>query len=55
MTHDLFESPIRQGKVRNGIFWYQYRNGVININGEKFIFYPIKEAVQLWRKKNPKK
>ena len=50
----LFDNPIRMGKVRNGVNWEQYRNGVINIAGQKYSGYSIKEAVALWRKQNKK-
>lgn len=49
---DLFENPISKTKVRNGIFAYKYKNGVINIEGEKYIFYSIKDAIKNWRGKN---
>jgi hypothetical protein len=50
---DLFDTPIRSGKIRNGVYYHQYRNGVINIMGEKYLYYSIKEAVSRWRKKKP--
>jgi len=50
---DLFESPISATKVRNNVTAYRYRNGVINIAGAKYQFYPIKEAIRLWRHNNP--
>jgi len=50
---DLFDSPIKSGKVRNHVYYHKYRNGVITINGEKYLLYTITEAVRLWRKKNP--
>lgn len=50
---DLFINPIARGKVRKGIFWYKYPNGCININGNKYYFYSIKQAVKLWRNNNP--
>jgi len=52
---DLFNTPIRSGKIRNGVYYHQYRNGIINIQGEKYSFYTIKEAVSIWRKKHPLK
>jgi len=54
LTVDLFATPIRSGKVRDGVYYHQYRNGVINIMGEKYLYYSIKEAVSLYRKKHPK-
>lgn len=50
---DLFDTPLRSGKVRKGVYYHQYRNGIINIMGEKFSGYSIKDAVMIWRKKNP--
>ena len=49
---DLFSTPISKTKVRNGIYAYKYPNGVININGEKYIGYSIKDAIRIWRSKN---
>lgn len=48
----LFEQPISKTKVRVGIYAYKYSNGCININGDKFFFYSIKDAIKLWRSKN---
>lgn len=50
---DLFNNPISKTKVRNNIFAYKYANGCINIEGQKYFDYSIKEAVKLWRSKNP--
>jgi len=49
---DLFAKPISKTKVRNNIFAYKYSNGCININGQKYFGYSIKNAVSLWRSKN---
>lgn len=49
---NLFETPIKSVKVRNGIFAHKYRNGVINIQGEKYCFYTMTEAIKDWRSKN---
>lgn len=49
---NLFETPIKAVKVRNGIFAYKYKNGTINIQGEKYYFYSMKEAIKNWRSKN---
>jgi hypothetical protein len=49
---DLFSTPISKTKVRNGIYAYKYPNGVININGEKYVLYSIKDAIKRWRSKN---
>jgi hypothetical protein len=50
---DLFETPISKRKVRNGIYAYQYSNGVININGQKYLEYSLTDAIKAWRKLNP--
>jgi hypothetical protein len=52
MYSDLFETPIRSKKVRNGIYAYKYRNGTININGHKYLMYSMAEAIKIWRSKN---
>jgi hypothetical protein len=52
--NDLFDTPLKKVKVRNGIFAYKYRNGTININGTKFLFYSMKDAIKKWRNNNPK-
>lgn len=49
---DLFETPIASRKVRKNVTAYKYRNGCININGEKFFFYSMTEAIKIWRSKN---
>ena len=49
---DLFDTPIKQKKVRNGVIAYQYRNGIININGQKYSMYSMTEAIKAFRKKN---
>jgi len=50
----MLNNLIRSGQVRNGINWYQYKNGTIVIENEKYIFYSIKEAISRYRKKFPK-
>ena len=52
-TMFLFETPIKEKKVRNGIYAYMYRNGVIQIGKEKYFFYPMNEAIKKWRQDNP--
>lgn len=51
---DLFDKPIKRRKVRNGIYAYRYPNGCINIEGQKYFFYSMTEAIKLWRQKNKK-
>jgi len=48
---DLFNTPISKTKVRNGVYAYKYFNGCININGEKYFDYSIKDAIKHWRNK----
>ena len=48
----LFDTPISKTKVRNGIFAYKYANGWININGQKFFDYSVKDAIKIWRSKH---
>ena len=50
---DLFATPISKTKVRNGVYAYKYPNGCININGAKFFDYSVKDAIKMWRGKNP--
>ena len=49
---DLFEKPISKTKVRKGVYAFGYRNGCINIYGEQYFDYTIKEAIKIWRSKN---
>jgi hypothetical protein len=49
---DLFSTPISKTKVRNGIYAYKYPNGCINISGQQYWFYSIKDAIKIWRSKN---
>lgn len=51
---DLFATPVRARKVRKGIVAYQYENGVININGMKYVMYSMAEAISKFRKNYPK-
>jgi len=50
---DLFETPIKAKKVRNGVMAYQYRNGTINIDGQKYVFYSMTDAIKKFRKDFP--
>lgn len=50
---DLFDTPIKEKKVRNGVTAYQYKNGTININGKKYVMYSMTEAIKKFRKDNP--
>ena len=48
---DLFDTPIKAKKVRQGIIAYQYRNGTININGQKYLMYSMTDAIKDFRKR----
>jgi hypothetical protein len=50
----MFSELIQTKYVRSGIFAHQYSNGVININGEKYLAYSMSDAISLFRKKYPK-
>lgn len=50
---DLFETPVKTKKVRNGIYAHQYRNGTININGQKYCMYSMTDAIRKFRKDFP--
>jgi hypothetical protein len=49
---DLFNTPISKTKIRKDVFAYKYKNGCINIAGEKYFDYSIKEAIKIWRSKH---
>jgi hypothetical protein len=50
---DLFSTPISKTKVRNGVYAYKYASGWIHINGQRYLYYTIKEAIKIWRQNNP--
>lgn len=52
MLPDLFDTPLASKKVRKGVIAYKYRNGTININGEKYVGYSMTDAIKIWRSKN---
>jgi hypothetical protein len=49
----LFNSPIKYKKVRKEVTARQYKNGEININGIKYLFYSMTEAIKKFRKQYP--
>jgi hypothetical protein len=49
----LFESPVKAKRVRRGIVAYQYINGTIVINGQKYVMYSMTEAISKFRKNFP--
>ena len=46
---DLFATPISATKVRKDIYALKYLNGCININGQKYFGYSVKQAIKIWR------
>ncbi len=50
---DLFDTPLSKTKVRNGVYAYKYRNGVINIDGSRYLMMSVKDAIASWRRSNP--
>jgi len=48
---DLFNTPIKKVKVRNGVYAYKYSNGTINIEGIKYLYYSMTEAIKHYRRK----
>ncbi len=52
---DLFSTPLRQVKVRNGIYACSYANGTINIDGIKYLYYSMTEAIKKYRQQHPAK
>lgn len=52
---DLFETPIRSKQVRKGVVAYQYRNGIINIDGIKYAMHSMTSAINAHRKLFPAK
>lgn len=48
----LFDTPISQTKVSKYVMAYKYKNGVIEIDGQKFIGYSMTEAIKIFRKRN---
>ena len=49
----LFDTPIKQKKVRNGITAYQYKNGMILIDGTKYFMHSMTSAIKTYRNNNP--
>lgn len=47
----LFDTPISQTKVNKYVTAYKFRNGVIEIDGQKFIGYSMREAIKIYRQR----
>jgi hypothetical protein len=52
---NLFTTPIRRKEFRKGVFAYQYPNGTINIEGQKYLMCSMTQAIQMHRKNYPLK
>lgn len=50
----LVESPIKETKVREGVYAYMYRSGVILIEKQKYVLYTMTDAIKQFRKEFPK-
>ena len=48
----LFETPIIEKKVSKYVTAYKYQNGIIEIDGRKFIGYSMTEAIKIFRNQN---
>ena len=42
-------------KVRANVFAYKYSNGWIVIDGTRYLYYTLAEAIKKWRSSNPLK
>jgi hypothetical protein len=50
----LLGSPIvKQKKVRKNVMAYKFASGVVEIEGVRFFFYSMTEAIAKWRRDNP--
>jgi len=49
---DMFNTPIISRKIRKRIWAHKYLNGCININGTRFMFYTMTEAIKIWQNNN---
>ena len=50
---DLFDTPIKQKKVRNDVIAYQYSNGIINIGSKQYLGYSMTDAIKKFRNDYP--
>jgi hypothetical protein len=44
---------VAQKKVRNGVMAYKFQSGVVEIEGIRFFFYSMTQAIAKWRRDNP--
>ena len=50
---DLFELPIKSKEIRKGVYAKQYRNGVVSINGIRYVMYSMTDAISKFRRDYP--
>lgn len=50
---DMFAEIIKAKKVREGVTAYQYRNGIVNIEGQKYAMHSMTSAINKFRKDFP--
>lgn len=46
---DLFSTPIRAVHIKGEIYAYQYMNGTITIDGQKYLMYSMSEAIKKYK------
>lgn len=44
---------VAEKKVRKNVIAYKFRSGIVEINGMRFFFYSMTQAIKKWRKDNP--
>jgi hypothetical protein len=44
---------VAEKKVRKNVIAYKFRSGVVEINGMRYFFYSMTQAIKKWRKDNP--
>ena len=49
----LNDVVLSKTKVRNGVYALRLQHGSIEIKGELFMFYTMREAISIWRRNNP--
>jgi hypothetical protein len=44
---------VAEKKVRKNVIAYKFRSGIVEINGMRYFFYSMTQAIAKWRKDNP--
>ena len=44
---------VAEKKVRKNVIAYKFRSGIVEINGMRYFFYSMTDAIKQWRKDNP--